>query len=379
MLISQIVSVSINLQDAAVSRTSFGYPLILGDLKAAAAHGFPAAWGTRVKWYTGTAGLVADVYDQTKPIFKCATALMAQDPKPAGFYVGYYDSTAGAETPSQGLAQVALIDNAWYGALLIDRGSGKTTQQKSVADYVASSSRPKIAGFATNDTAMYTGPDVTSIGYQLSTGTGYNRSWTYYDQNASDGATDPLGYPDAAWMGAMFAGFAPGSATWAFKRPSGIAAAKDTVGAGAKDLSATQESEVLIGGTPDKCANLALTVGGVTATYWGTMGSGRFIDLQIGVDWLTTVMQERVYAKKVNLPKIAFTNEGIGIIEAELRGAFKEAIDAHFLSRLEYLTMPDEADVSASDKTARRLTGITFKAIAEGAVHTTAITGTITV
>ena len=177
-------------------------------------------------------------------------------------------------------------------------------------------------------------------------------------------------YPEAAWGGLMLP-TVPGSATWAYKTLAGITPAPTSA------LNSTQEAAA-----KGKNANLYTTIGGLGQTHNGIMASGRFIDIQRGIDWLQARMEERIYSRLANSEKVPFTQAGFGIIEGEIRTQMQEGVDNGLLGPLldsdsgEFfrVTVPRASAVSDADRALRALNGITVEAQIAGAIHTISMT-----
>jgi hypothetical protein len=206
---------------------------------------------------------------------------------------------------------------------------------------------------------------LTAIGGQLET-LAYDRSFGTWDEEAGVGNNDATEYPEAAWMGDRFP-TAPGSSTWMFKTLSGISV----------DNLTTIESTNL----RNKSINTYETIGGVNITREGKVASGEYIDVIRGVDWLESRMEERIYSRFVNLPKIPYTNAGIAIIEAEVRAQLQEAVTAGVIDGEQAIivTVPKISQISVNDRANRILPAITFEAKLAGAIHKATVRGTVTV
>lgn len=191
--------------------------------------------------------------------------------------------------------------------------------------------------------------DSTTTAAPLAT---YNRTAYLYHAN-------PYEYADAAWSGRMLP-LAPGSATWAFKELATIN--PDTTGA-----------------IPN--GNRYTVVAGSAITRDGKMGSGRYIDLQNGIDWLVTRMQERIYAVLISANKVPYTDAGIAIVEAEVRAQLQSAVEQGVLAASPAFTVlvPKAADVSATNKANRILPDVFFSGVLAGAIQRIEIQGVVRV
>lgn len=175
---------------------------------------------------------------------------------------------------------------------------------------------------------------------------------------------DNFEFANAAWMGKQFPKD-PGSATWAFKSLSGVTI--DTL------------TDTELGNLEANDANHYTSTKGLSMTLQGTMASGRFIDIQRGIDWLTVRMQERILNLLANSDKIPFTAGGITALENEVRAQLEEAVGNNVITTGYTVTPPAIEDVSTTDKAQRVLGDLDFAATLSGAIHQIQIAGTVSV
>jgi hypothetical protein len=270
-----------------------------------------------------------------------------------GSNMSYEKPFTAADTVANDLAAVVAADNDWYALVLTSR-----TQADVEAAALFIESQDKIFVTASSDSDIYDSGSTTDIAATLETAA--------YDRTAVIYSGTPALFPDAAWLGKQLP-TDPGSSTWAFKTLSTITA--DT-------LTPTQSTNIR-----NKNANTYEEIGGVNITRWGTMASGEYIDIIRGIDWLKARMVERIYSRFVNLPKIPFTDAGIATVEGEIKAQLEAGIDAGLLaaSPAYSVTVPLASAVSSADKANRLLPDISFEATLAGAVHTTTISGVVTV
>jgi hypothetical protein len=159
----------------------------------------------------------------------------------------------------------------------------------------------------------------------------------------------------------------PGSVTWKFK----------TVATVAPSILTPAEIVNLQG----KNGNFYRTLAGVNITCDGKMAGGEFIDITRGIDFITARLQENIFGRLVNLPKIAFTDEGIAIVESEVRGVMDLGISQGIFSPdpPPTVTVPAANDVDVNDRANRILPDVKFTAQLAGAIHTVQVQGTVTV
>jgi hypothetical protein len=172
----------------------------------------------------------------------------------------------------------------------------------------------------------------------------------------------------------------PGSETWKFITPAGVAA---------QTFTATQITNLTT-----KRANYLYTVAGINMTAEGITPSGQYIDTVRGRDWLISRIQNRIFTVlttppsavnpanpqgSVPLSKVPFTDQGIAVVEAELRGALQEGVNNGFLaaSPSPVVSVPKASAVTTQNKSTRTLAPVSFSATIAGAIHGLTITGVV--
>lgn len=431
MSLAEIVAINISMETGAVQQAGFGVPLILS------AHNFNS---DRIRYYTQPADLVADGFSVTSGEYLAAQRITAQNPRVERFAIGRRDArptqrftltpvvlnstaykvrigaqtatytsdadataveiaaglsaaitalavpnltvavagaavtlTAGApglwfdvevlDTSRIGIAQdhadpgvaadltaILAADSGWYGLVSL---FNSTAEILAIAAWTEANGR--FFSAQTVDSAVTTAAtdDVASA---LKTAA-YARTALIYS-----GATG--NFADAAWAGKCLP-FDPGSETWKFKTLAGVPATK---------LTATQVNNL-----KTKNANYYSTVAGRNITSEGITSSGEYIDVIRGRDWFTARLQERIFLRLANAKKLPFTDAGIAVVEGEVRAQLEDAMGVGFLARdpAPTVTVPKASAVSAPDKAARHLRGVTFDAVIAGAIHKLTINGTI--
>jgi len=177
--------------------------------------------------------------------------------------------------------------------------------------------------------------------------------------------TDDVSEPwiEAAWFGAMLPKD-PGSANWAYKTLSLVTASV---------LTGSQ-----INYLTGKHCNFYSNIASIDLTQFGTIGSGDYIDVTQGLDWLQAQIQNKVFTLLIQSDKVPYTDVGIQQIVAQLRSALQAGVDQGIIQKDYTVSYPAAADVSAVDKAARNLPDVTFTALLEGAINTVQIAGTVT-
>lgn len=259
------------------------------------------------------------------------------------------------------LSAIALEDNDWYGLAITSRAQADIL---AAADWVEA--REKIMGCSIAEPGAIDAASTADTGSKLKDGNYYRTYWFYH----SDAATD---YPELAIMAKSFS-LEPGQETWANQRLSAVTTDK---------LTETQAQAVFRknGNTFEPFRNITITQNGKTA-------GGEWIDIIRFRDWLTEEIRVRVFQRMID-NKIPYTDDGIAIIENEMRGALALGQRRGGIAPTEYdddnkeipgytITVPSSFEISTNDKANRLLKDISFTARPSGAIHLVEIQGTLT-
>ena len=179
-------------------------------------------------------------------------------------------------------------------------------------------------------------------------------------------------FGDGGWCGQTLPED-PGTLTWKFQTISGLIATPTT-------LMDSSEKALAEG----KNANVYIKNAGVSHTREGIMASGRFIDVQRGVDWLDARLEEAVFAELINLQKIPYTNAGLTIIESAMRGILNDAVQKTVINPISdteayTIVIPKVSDIATADRQNRLFPDIKFSALVGNAVHGVRMLGTLQV
>lgn len=255
------------------------------------------------------------------------------------------------------LAAISVEDDDWY-ALIYPYGSQACIE--AIAAYIEAVRKIYIAdtcdGYSAN-VAYGAGDDDDALAAIHS---------DELSRTAGIFHPDPSDMAAAAWVGAVLP-YDPGSATWKFKTLAGVAPVS---------LTSTQRTNLR-----NRKGNSYETVGGANKTWEGTTGDGDFIDITQGIDWIYDDMTKGVYEALSATPKVSFDDDGIALIESEIRGTLQTAVDMSILSDnpAPIVTAPRASAVSAVNKAIRNLTGVKWSATLDGAIHKVNITGVVSV
>lgn len=428
-----IVAVSITVQDAAVTQAGFGTPLIMTH---------QAAFGPElVRSYSSIAAMTAADFAAGDPAVLAATAIFAQNPKVSAVKVGRMTSTVQAQ--ARVMTPAVVQDNTDYTvtingtAFTIDSGSSATATSIATALHTAINGGSEPVTSVDNTGSFTVTADVAGTPFSLrhtmnlltqddTTLASGDLAQDYADIKAEDNdfygvvlaepstldnialaalveadrkilgvqtadsdvlsdtagnigevfhdagrertfvlwSMDDLEYAAAAWIGRQFPK-SPGESTWAFKSLTGV-----TVDV----LTDTQ-----IGNLENNDVNHYTSTKGLSMALQGTLASGRFIDIQRGIDWLTVRMQERILQLLANSDKVPFTTLGIGALENEVRAQLQEAVSNSVITTGYTVTPPAIDDISDTDKANRVLGDLDFSATLAGAIHQVTIAGSVSV
>ncbi|KKN04675.1 hypothetical protein LCGC14_1095080 [marine sediment metagenome] len=436
--ISSVVVVNIVVQDASVSQTGFGTPMILTHEDFFSPN--------LVQSFSDTASMVTAGASATGPTVLAATAMFAQSPRPPLIKIGkrtsaptsqtkvvtvavnvlgatYTTTINGVPFTAVGLATAVLTAGALFTSInagsepvtatdnldgtydLVEDVAGvlfglsvapvfpdnrfqtvqeTTTDAGIAADYAAIKVEDNdfYGVMTTSDSELEINILATAVGADKKIFITQSANQDILDDTAGNLGEDlnAAAHDRTAliWSGDTF-DFAAGA--WLGKQLPTVPGSstwkfKTLTGVTVDDLGTTEISNL-----DSNKANHYTPVGGINITREGTMASGRFIDVTRGVDWLDSRISEEVFALLVNNQKIKFTDSGITQIQGAIEGVLAQGITNDLLAAdpAPVVTVPKASAVSAADKAARTLTGVAFSATLAGAIHDVTINGTVSV
>lgn len=301
--------------------------------------------------------LTAFGYTSNDEAYKAAAVAFNQDMKPEKIYIVARKKTLEEEESIADCLDRAIAVNEWYGFALVTYTSG--TDIEAAAKWAESNN--KLFGFTF--TAGNCPIDITV----------YNNTFGFFSGDLkADTIPDGNMYAGIAFMAKCFS-YTPGSETWNLKTLRGVTASS---------LSTTKVETLKNGNV-----NFYRTVANKDVTQEGKVGSGEWIDVIRFKEWLINKLQVEVFNFMVKNPKISYNDEGIvgiqNVIESVLSSAQGTGIDKDRfdedgnVEKGYEVIVPKSADISATDKKNRKLTGVSFTARLSGAIHETQIRGTL--
>lgn len=424
--LTEYITVTVSVADRLIQTAGFGTPALFDEFTK------PTAWSTgqRVAEYSGLTSVGVDFANTTK-IYKLAAAVFTGDRAPKTLKVIRADS--GDSNITDSLDAIALADSDWYGMAAAYRTEADLLE---IAAWLESQTIKHIAILCSQDAGVIDSGDSTDIASDLQ-GFGYDRTaYMWHHQGGLDAASlsitvaslvatvtsashglevgDPVTvsgaagadlngnktvatvptdgtftyvtsegdgadvnngsiayfarytFPEARWLGYGLSEV-PGKEDWAFKPLTGQTPAPTTA------INQTQQ-----GTAKGKNANIYTSISGLGATQIGTMASGRFLDIQTSIDWLDIRLGEALIRRRLNSPKIPYTQKGIDSLKPDLISVLQTANNNGMLGVItsstagEYwqITMPQRKDVSSADVTARNLPAIAIVVQMSGSIIT---------
>ena len=266
------------------------------------------------------------------------------------------------ETIAETMTAITGYDNGWYGWALADR-----TQENIIAAANWTETVRKLFGTSIAEAGAYNPDSITDTGYLLYNGNYYRTHWWYH----KDANTD---FPETAVMARCFA-IEPGGETWANRKLAAVTA--DGLNDGQYQAITNKN-----GNTFERFRNVSITQNGKVA-------AGEYIDVIRFRDWLQEEITVNVFNALINRDKIPYTDEGIAVVEAQIRKALQLGVRRGGIAPDEYdengntnlgytVEVPLAASISANQKASRVLNDVKFTARLAGAIHVVKITGSLT-
>jgi hypothetical protein len=245
------------------------------------------------------------------------------------------------------LTACAAADSGWYAFVVTHQNAQDGAYQ---AVWAEANNKLHIINLADTDIKITGSSDLASVVKAA----GQQQTAVCYHQKQSE-------FLSAAWLGNCLP-FDPGSETWAFKTLASITA------------DVLTESEV--GYIDGKYGNWYTSEGGRNITQRGTTGKPQFIDTVRFLAWLQANIQYDEYGVLVSLPKVPYTDAGVGLLENALRARLQKGVDVGGLASFT-VTAPLVSTETTADRGNRILPDMKFAAVVAGAIQELHIQGTI--
>jgi hypothetical protein len=349
--LDEIVKVTITRQTSVPSMASFSERFIIDMFDP---EGITPVFDAdhRVRMFGSPTEILEAGFSSASWVYRNAAKQYSQSPHIGNIYVGLkLDSD-----PSWTDALTACLNqnDDWYA---VEAHAVTMAEQQEVALWIQANE--KLGGIATADPDIVN-EDTGDIADWLKTNN-IDRVFSFYHPDVET-ASDP--FPVSAIFGKLLTKH-PGSATWALKGLNAVPTVR---------LSAGQRKKAT-----DKNCMIYTSVASMPITRWGQVGSGEYIDVIHGLDWLSARIQNLVFTPLVQLDKVDFEDDGITTLVDQLRAGLDEGVKYKILKKGAYeINAPTADEVPDSAKAERLLPDVHFTAPISGAIHKTEIDGTIT-
>lgn len=250
-------------------------------------------------------------------------------------------NTTPTETWVEALEAVEVENDTWY---LLLAETQVAAEQEALSDAIQA--REKIYGLSSADPVALT-TATTDIGARLNAKSAGRTFGVWLATAATD-------FPEAAWAGSQLA-LTPGSNDWDFKRANGVTVSK---------LSPTQITNL-----KNKSWNYYTAKGGVNIFQNGDMFDKKPIDVQVGKDWLKARLQEGIYFRIINSLKIPMTDDGLVIVENEIRAVMSLAQSNGLVDRGWTVSTPSVLSISENLRAQRAAGVFVIRARLQGSVR----------
>jgi len=335
--LDQIVNVQITRETSAPSQVGFGVPLLVGTSDRYAA-------GVRVMAFASLEEVEATFTAGDVEITMARNAF-SQSPRPSLVKIGQLEA-ADAGDYVAALTAIQAVDNDFYGIVIESRAKADI---EAVAQWTEAQIKVFIAVSGDQDILDQTAGNVLEV----LNGAAYNRTLLLFSGDTDDHA------------GAALAGLqlpkVVGSTNWAYQTLAGITA---------DNLTTTQCNYI-----QGLNGNVYVTVNDINHTQFGRVVGSEFIDVIRGADFIQARIQERIFFGKINLERIPYTVNGIGLIESWVRSILQQARDTNGILESFETSVPEIADINPTDIANRCLPDVTFVGVLAGAINQTKIQG----
>ena len=337
-------------------------------IQAVAAGGYTAAtctWdGTRFTITSGTTGATSTITVLTEVSGGGGTSIV--DMLDGGAAGGTAIDGVDQETITESLDAIQLVDDSWYGFAFTAEVNGVNAEVLLAADWAEA--RIKMFATSSTDANVKDSLSTTDVAAVLFAGD-YRRTFCFVSFSSED-------YIAISAISRLFVVNFSGTnttITLKFKTLPTITA---------DDLN-SNDAAVISG----KNCNYYAFFGDSDMIAEGVQADGSFTDSVHGVDWLQNAIETNVFGRLyVDPTKVPLTDKGVQQLVEEVRKALDEGVTngliapgttgaGAFLAQGYVVTVGKVADLSASDKAARKGPLIQFTAIGAGAIHSIEVSG----
>lgn len=276
----------------------------------------------------------------------------------AGTYFWMYDLQGCEQLDQTGdcqidtdLSAIEVVDSDWYAICCAVESEANADD---IAAWVETRDKLFIAQ-TSDDIERQSGGSLMSGWEALS----YDNSACIFTENSAN-------FIACGWVGKMLPKD-PGSATWSLKTIDGAVA---------DPLTTTEKGYIT-----DDQGNHYTEVAGVSITRNGTVASGEYIDVRMGIHWLKARIAERVFTLLASADKVPYTDPGVAMVVAEVRAQLRDAVNRGVLAADPEPTVsaPRVADIDVANRQARLLPDVKFAGTLAGAIHRANIAGVLSV
>jgi hypothetical protein len=130
-----------------------------------------------------------------------------------------------------------------------------------------------------------------------------------------------------------------------------------------------------------KHANYYVSIKDLGFTLHGMAASGRFFDVTAAIDWFDVGIEDRIILLMRNNDVIPYTDKGIEVVRAQVLGQVMEGIALGIIDGEQAfsVTAPKVGDVNPVDKGNRVLPDIRYSYFLSGAIHSVKVVGIVKV
>lgn len=338
--------VNIAISEAMAIDGGYDTILIIGPLpKTPGGHMTPDVAG-----YTGTQDLKSAGFSTDDPVYIAASKVFAQSPKATMVMVAVQKTTSGSAEKVDVTLDRAKAVPGWY---CICPAGIKEDFYQSIADWTESNEK-----FCVCETTGISASPVSDAMFRT----------------AVIHATKENDCVNAAYA-AKFLSYEPGSELWAYKSLSMVEA---------QSLSTTD-----IASLESRNVSYYTTIGSQAMVQGGKVSAGEWIDTIRFRDWLKTQIQQNVINLMLSLPKVPYTDPGIGLVQNAVTAALDAGVEAGGIARPSSdeatgtitpsytITVPKAAELDAATRKTRVLPKVKWSAQLAGALIATEIGGTL--
>ena len=328
--INDIVTVTVINNAKGITHQGFGTMLFITDI-------VPEKFDSKVRLYKSADELLKDGFDDKNHAYTAALCYFGQEPSPSELLVAPVQKGENKTDWSKTLLDISNVNDTWYALATYSHDDTDILELAKLIE-----AKKRFYCFSSSEASIKT--EVKTDIFSLLNS--YSRTSGLYSNEDSK-------FPECGWFGSGMA-LDAGTATYCFK---------DIIGITPDNLTSTESSNI-----DTKNGNTYETIAGVNLTRYGKVTNGNYIDIVMGIDYISSEIQSQILSVLKKNLKLPYTDHGITCIQNQITGVLNTAMSKDIIAKYD-VKMPKAQKITPDQKATRKLSEIFINLTMSGAIQ----------